>query len=239
MEFIHLDIKNTQQLIPRIDRRNRWRGICAGRCTSHSNGRADENPDLPLCLSDHWICHWVFGAQDHPFLVCGHYAPHQSFFQEKSDHHRPCAGTESRQQRRAKDNGYHYSCIGHWWISKIVSSSALGGRHLRRGTYFWHNGWRMVIDPQTGNSFYKIRPVDGFSTQVTSAVIIIGASIIGGPVSATQVINTAIMGVGVAERANKVRWGIAKDIITAWGLTIPATALVAAGIYWIVIRYIP
>ena len=98
-------------------------------------------------------------------------------------------------------------------------------------------GWLLIRKP--GNSFYKIRPVDGFSTQVTSAVIIIGASIIGGPVSATQVINTAIMGVGVAERANKVRWGIAKDIITAWVLTIPATALVAAGIYWIVIRYLP
>jgi PiT family inorganic phosphate transporter len=90
-----------------------------------------------------------------------------------------------------------------------------------------------------GNSFYKIRPVDGFATQLTSAFIIIGASLFGGPVSATQVINTAIMGVGAAERANKVRWGIARDIITAWVLTIPATAFVAGGIYWIVIHYLP
>jgi len=90
-----------------------------------------------------------------------------------------------------------------------------------------------------GNSFYKIRPVDGFSTQITSAVTVIVASIIGGPVSATQVINTAIMGVGAAERANKVRWGIAKDIISAWVLTIPATAFVAAGIYRLVIQYLP
>ena len=96
-------------------------------------------------------------------------------------------------------------------------------------------GWLLIRKP--GNSFYKIRPVDGFSTQVTSALVIIGASIVGGPVSATQVINTAIMGVGAAERANKVRWGIAKDIIAAWVLTIPATGFVSAGIYWLVTRY--
>jgi PiT family inorganic phosphate transporter len=98
-------------------------------------------------------------------------------------------------------------------------------------------GWLLLRKP--GNSFYKIRPVDGFSTQVTSAITVITASIIGGPVSATQVINTAIMGVGAAGRANKVRWGIAMDIISAWVLTIPATAFVALGVYWIVIRFLP
>jgi len=98
-------------------------------------------------------------------------------------------------------------------------------------------GWMLIRKP--GSGFYKIRPLDGFATQVTSALVIIGASIVGGPVSATQVINTAIMGVGAAERANKVRWGIAKEIITAWILTIPATAFVAAGIYQLVIHYIP
>jgi inorganic phosphate transporter, PiT family len=98
-------------------------------------------------------------------------------------------------------------------------------------------GWLLIRKP--GGSFYKIRPVDGFSTQITSAITVIVASIIGGPVSATQVINTAIMGVGAAERANKVRWGIAQSIITAWAITIPATAFVAAGVYRIVIYYLP
>jgi PiT family inorganic phosphate transporter len=98
-------------------------------------------------------------------------------------------------------------------------------------------GWLLIRKP--GGSFYKIRPVDGFSTQITSAVTVIVASIIGGPVSATQVINTAIMGVGAAERANKVRWGIAQNIITAWVITIPATAFVAAGVYRVVIHYLP
>jgi PiT family inorganic phosphate transporter len=115
------------------------------------------------------------------------------------------------------------------WVIVICAGA------LTFGTFI--GGWLLIQKP--GKGFYKIRPVDGFTTQITSALIIIGASIAGGPVSATQVINTAIMGVGAAERANKVRWRIARDIVTAWLLTIPATALVAAGIYQIVIHYIP
>jgi len=89
-----------------------------------------------------------------------------------------------------------------------------------------------------GGKFYKIRPVDGFSAQLASAVVIIGASLVGGPVSTTQVVSSAIMGVGAAERVNKVRWGVAQEIATAWLLTIPATALVAAGIYWVLAQTI-
>lgn len=89
-----------------------------------------------------------------------------------------------------------------------------------------------------GGKFYKIRPVDGFSAQLASAVVILGASLVGGPVSTTQVVSSAIMGVGAAERVNKVRWGVAQEIATAWLLTIPATALAAAGIYWVLSRVI-
>ena len=90
-----------------------------------------------------------------------------------------------------------------------------------------------------GGKFYKIRPVDGFASQLSSALVILGASLVGGPVSTTQVVSSAIMGVGAAERMNKVRWGVAQEIATAWLLTIPATALVAAGMYWIIIKFIP
>jgi len=90
-----------------------------------------------------------------------------------------------------------------------------------------------------GGKFYKIRPVDGFASQMASAVVILGASIVGGPVSTTQVVSSAIMGVGAAERVNKVRWGVAKEIATAWLLTIPATAALAAGLYWVITQFIP
>lgn len=98
-------------------------------------------------------------------------------------------------------------------------------------------GWKLIRT--LGGKFYKIRPVDGLASQLTSAVVILGASIVGGPVSTTQVVSSAIMGVGAAERVNKVRWGVAQEILTAWLLTIPATALVAAGFYWVIIQFIP
>ncbi len=91
-------------------------------------------------------------------------------------------------------------------------------------------GWRLI--KTLGAKFYKIRPVHGFSAQMTSAFVILGASLVGGPVSTTQVVSSAIMGVGSAERLSKVRWGVAREIGIAWLVTIPATALVAAAIYF-------
>jgi inorganic phosphate transporter, PiT family len=96
------------------------------------------------------------------------------------------------------------------------------------GTYL--GGWRLI--KTLGSKFYKMRPMDSFSIQMSSAFVILGASLVGGPVSTTQVVSTAILGVGTAERANKVRWGVAGDIAIAWVLTIPATAAAGAGIYW-------
>ncbi len=93
-------------------------------------------------------------------------------------------------------------------------------------------GWRLI--KTLGAKFYKIRPLHGFGSQVTSAFVILGASLIGGPVSTTQVVSSSIIGVGSAERLSKVRWGVAGEIAVAWVITIPATALVAAGIYLII-----
>ena len=107
-----------------------------------------------------------------------------------------------------------------WVIAASASAIALGTAL---------GGWRLI--KTLGARFYKIRPVHGFSTQVTSAAVILIASAVGGPVSTTQVVSSAIMGVGSAERINMVRWGVAKDIMVAWLVTIPATAGVAAGIF--------
>ena len=98
-------------------------------------------------------------------------------------------------------------------------------------------GWKLIRT--LGAKFYRIKPVDGFASQLTSATVILTASLLGGPVSTTQVVSSAIMGVGAAERVNKVRWGVAKDIAVAWLLTIPATALVGAGCYWLILKIIP
>jgi len=90
-------------------------------------------------------------------------------------------------------------------------------------------GWRLIHT--LGAKFYKIRPVHGFSTQISSAGIILGAALLGGPVSTTQVVSSTILGVGAAERLSKVRWSVMNSILIAWFLTIPATGGLAALIY--------
>lgn len=95
-------------------------------------------------------------------------------------------------------------------------------------------GWKLIRT--LGGKFYKIRPVHSFASQLTSAIVILTASLFGGPVSTTQVVSSAIIGVGSAERLGKVRWGVAGDIVTAWIVTIPATALLSAGVYLLIIK---
>ncbi len=94
-------------------------------------------------------------------------------------------------------------------------------------------GWRLIRT--LGGKFYKIRPVHGFSTQLTSGLVILAASFLGLPVSTSQVVSSAIIGVGSSERLGKVRWSVAQEIVAAWFITIPASALVSAGFYWLII----
>ena len=112
------------------------------------------------------------------------------------------------------------------WVITISAGA------IALGTAF--GGWRLI--KTLGGKFYKIRPVHGFASQLTSALVILGASLVGGPVSTTQVVSSSIMGVGSSERLSKVRWGVAQEIIVAWIITIPATGLVSAGIYWLLVN---
>ena len=82
-----------------------------------------------------------------------------------------------------------------------------------------------------GMRVFTIRPVHGFAAQAASAAIVIGASLLGGPASTTQVATSAIFGVGAAERVTKVRWEVAEAIVIAWLVTVPVSAVVAAVVY--------
>ncbi len=82
-----------------------------------------------------------------------------------------------------------------------------------------------------GSRLYRIRPIHGFTAQLASAAVILPATILGGPVSSSQVVSSAIMGAGSAERVSKVRWGAGRSMLVAWLLTIPAAGLIAAGAY--------
>ncbi len=114
--------------------------------------------------------------------------------------------------------GYRSEFCVPWWV---VACSA-GAMSL--GTAV--GGWRIMRT--LGGKFYKIRPVHGFTAQIASAFIILGAAFLGGPVSTTQVVSSAILGVGSARRVSRVRWNVAGNILAAWVLTIPASALLAA-----------
>jgi PiT family inorganic phosphate transporter len=94
-------------------------------------------------------------------------------------------------------------------------------------------GWRIM--KTMGQRVVKLDPVHGFAAETTAASIILGASTLGMPVSTTHVISSAIMGSGASDRPKTVRWGLAGNIVTAWVLTIPCTALLAGGTYWLLL----
>lgn len=97
-------------------------------------------------------------------------------------------------------------------------------------------GWKLIRT--LGGRFYKIRPIHSFSTQMTSGFVILGASFLGLPVSTSQVVSSAIIGVGASESLGKVRWSVAEEIVTAWFITIPASAFVSAGVYWVIMLFV-
>jgi PiT family inorganic phosphate transporter len=96
------------------------------------------------------------------------------------------------------------------------------------GTMF--GGWRIV--KTMGQKITKLRPVGGFAAETGGAITLFLASSFGIPVSTTHTITGAIVGVGSAQRARAVRWGLAGNIVIAWIVTMPAAALIAALAYY-------
>jgi len=104
----------------------------------------------------------------------------------------------------------------------IALGTASGGRRIIKTV-----GWRI----------YRLRSVHAFCAQTASATVILGAALLGGPVSTSHVVSSSIMGVGSVQRITAVRWGVAKNIVVAWFITIPASAIVA-GLSFFLIRLV-
>jgi PiT family inorganic phosphate transporter len=94
-------------------------------------------------------------------------------------------------------------------------------------------GWRIV--KTMGQKVAKLKPVDGFAAESSAAITLAISSGFGIPVSTTHTISGAIMGVGSLRRLSAVRWGVARSIVWAWILTIPAAATISAGTYFLTI----
>jgi inorganic phosphate transporter, PiT family len=92
-------------------------------------------------------------------------------------------------------------------------------------------GWRIVRT--MGSKITRLTPVQGACAETGGSIMLFAATELGIPVSTTHTITGSIIGVGAAKKVSAVRWGVARGIVTAWILTIPASAIIAAGIYWL------
>jgi inorganic phosphate transporter, PiT family len=116
-----------------------------------------------------------------------------------------------------------------WWI--ILSAHAAMGL----GTYA--GGWRIVRT--MGTRITKLKPIGGFSAETAGAITLFYSVAHGIPVSTTHTITGAIVGVGSTQRLSAVRWGVARRIVWAWILTIPASAAIAAAFFLLVRLFNP
>jgi PiT family inorganic phosphate transporter len=110
------------------------------------------------------------------------------------------------------------------WV-KVAAATAMG-----LGTSF--GGWKII--KTMGSKIFKIEPANGFSADLTSSSVILGATITGFPVSTTHVVTSGILGVGAAKRFRNVKWEVAGKILITWFITIPITALLAGVIFKII-----
>ena len=90
-------------------------------------------------------------------------------------------------------------------------------------------GWSII--KTVGGKIFKLEPINGFAADLNSSITIFTATLLHLPVSTTHVVSGSIMGVGAAKRIHAVRWGVAQQMVMAWVLTIPCTALMGALCY--------
>lgn len=102
------------------------------------------------------------------------------------------------------------------------------------GTSF--GGWKIIRT--VGGKIFRMQPVHGFSADLNSAVVIFGATLLHLPVSTTHVVSGSIMGVGAAQRIKAVHWDVARQMLVAWLMTIPCTAILSAIVYLILHLFI-
>ena len=120
--------------------------------------------------------------------------------------------------------GYQVGFDVQWWVIVLAAAA------LSAGTYA--GGWRIMRT--LGRRIVHLDPPRGFAAETTaSSVLYTTAFVFQAPISTTQTITSAVMGVGATKRVSALRWGVAGDIATAWVLTIPMAALVAAVSYWL------
>ena len=116
--------------------------------------------------------------------------------------------------------------ISTFYIPDWVKISA--GLTIAAGTYA--GGWRIIRT--LGQRVYKMQPEHGFAAQLAAGSTLWAGTRLGFPISTTHVVTGSVMGAGATRRFSAVKWGVAGNIVSAWLLTIPAAAVVAAALYY-------
>ncbi len=135
----------------------------------------------------------------------------------------------ARRQRRAEDDGdHHRRARARAGISRrsTCRSGSILIAHAAIGLGTLSGGWRII--KTMGTKITKLQPPGGFAAETGAAVAIYTATALGVGISTTHTITGAIIGVGATRRLSAVRWGVARQIVWAWVLTIPASATIGA-----------
>lgn len=125
------------------------------------------------------------------------------------------------------DNKFDHFVIEYWWVP--LSSFVV----IALGTM--SGGWRIV--KTMGTKITKITPLEGVSADTAGALTLYLCEYFGIPVSTTHTITGAIIGVGVTKRVSAVRWGVTINLLWAWIITIPVSALIAALVYYFILLF--
>jgi inorganic phosphate transporter, PiT family len=121
---------------------------------------------------------------------------------------------------------FTHGSISSFYIPAWVKIAA--GLTIAAGTYA--GGWRIIRT--LGQRVYGMQPEHGFAAQIAAGSTLYVGTHFGFPISTTHVVSGSVMGAGATRRLSAVRWGVAGNIVIAWLLTMPAAALVAAGLYY-------
>lgn len=115
----------------------------------------------------------------------------------------------------------------YWWVP-LTSFIVIGLGTLS-------GGWKIV--KTMGTKITKVTPLEGVSAETAGAITLYLSEFLGIPVSTTHTITGSIVGVGITKRVSAVRWGVTINLLWAWILTIPVSALIAALIYYIILLF--
>ena len=116
-----------------------------------------------------------------------------------------------------------------WWVMLACAGT------LTLGVI--SGGWRIVRT--LGFSIYRVRPLHALDSQLTAAVVVMGASLAGAPVSTTHVVTSSILGIGASEHPRAVRWQTARSIAVTWLITLPGAAVMAVVVYALIHAFLP